>query len=62
MKKIIYPMMIMLVSFAIGYTWYHKKNKKYAEVNRIKPLCTNPSNCKKCQYYEECYGIDDDSI
>lgn len=58
MKKIVYPMMVMLVSCFIGYKWYQKKTK-YIEAKKYKPLCINTKNCERCPYKIECYGIDD---
>lgn len=58
MKKIIYPIIIILVSYFIGYKWYQSR-MKYIQVDKRKPLCVNPKNCERCPYKTECYGIDD---
>lgn len=57
MKKYIYPIMIILVSFIVGYTWYRYKNN--TKVKKIISLCIDTNNCKDCPYTSECYGIDD---
>ena len=60
MKKIIYPIMIILVSCFIGCKWYHNK-ARYIKVEKQKPVCVNAKNCERCPYQIECYGIDDDT-
>lgn len=58
MKKIIYSIIIILVSSFIGYKWYQNK-MKYIEAKKYKPLCINIKNCERCPYKIDCYGIDD---
>lgn len=56
-KKIIYPILITVISIIIGYLW-SRKNKRYTQVEIRRPMCENINNCPRCHYYTDCYGPD----